>query len=122
MTGTPCGETMRSTGIGGPLTHGPYHALPPGIYDIEITMDKLEGDAGHAFFALRSAQSTTQHASFNINFDEREHFGVVARMEKIQLHQKIDDYEIYSETTPNLLLSINKIDITSGVSIAGSAT
>ncbi len=116
LTGTPCGETMRSTGAGGPLTHGPYHTLPPGIYDIEIIMDKLEGDAGQAFFALRSAQGAMEHAILRINFDEREHFGVVARMEQVQLHEQIDDYEIYSEVTPNLLISINKIDVTEKLS------
>ncbi len=113
LTGTPCGETMRSTGSGGPLTHGPYHALPPGTYDIEITMDKLEGDAGQTFFALRSARGAQEHAFLRIGFDEREHFGVVARMEQIQLHEQINDYEIYSEVTDNLLTSINKIEIKS---------
>ncbi len=116
LTGTPCGETMRSTGSGGPLTHGPYHALPPGTYDIEITMDKLEGDAGQTFFALRSARGAQEHAFLRIGFDEREHFGVVARMEQIQLHEQINDYEIYSEVTDNLLTSINKIEIKSRVS------
>jgi glycosyltransferase involved in cell wall biosynthesis len=111
MTGTPCGQAMRSTGAAGALTHGPYHALPPGTYDIEITMDKLDGDAGMILIALKSSLGAREHASLKIKFDEREHFGVIAKLERVQLDEPIDDYEIYSEITPNLLVSINKIDV-----------
>jgi glycosyltransferase involved in cell wall biosynthesis len=111
MAGTPCGETMRSTGTSGSLTHGPYRTLPPGTYDIEITMDKLEGDSGEIFFALRSGTAAKQHAELRVKFDRQEHFGVVVRMEKIRLDEPANHYEVYSETSSNLLISINKIDI-----------
>jgi hypothetical protein len=113
MVGMPCGESIRSTGAAGSLTHGPYRALPAGTYDIEIVLDKLAGAAGKAVFTMRSNQARRDHGTLDVNFDEHEHFGVVAIMHGVCLDSQIDDYEICTEITENLLISINRFTIQS---------
>jgi glycosyltransferase involved in cell wall biosynthesis len=113
LTGTASGEAMRSTGAAGPLTHGPYRALPAGAYLIKVVVDKLEGGAGRLLCALRSGQGTREHGSVQIDFDAREHFDVVVSFPQILMDSPIDDYEIYCEVTSDLLLSINRVTIES---------
>jgi len=113
LTGTASGEAMRSTGAAGPLTHGPYRALPAGAYAIEILVDKLEGGSGQLQCALRSAKGNDEHGSIQIDFDAREHFDVVISLPLIEVDSPINDYEICCEVTSDLLLSINRVTIVS---------
>jgi len=111
MVGTPCAQAICSTGAAGSLTHGPYRTLPAGTYEIAIALDKLEGASGTVRCAMRSAQARAEHGMIEINFDEHEHFGLLATITDVQLGTQVDDYEICVEVTESLLVAVNKIEI-----------
>lgn len=110
-SGVPCGESIRSIGpSSGAFTHGPYRSLPPGAYEIGILIDKLEGGRGEILIALRTKQGEREHGSFRVSFDEQEHFGVFAST-TVQLDDYVEDYEIFSEISGNIMISLNRVDI-----------
>jgi len=111
MVGTPCAQAICSTGAAGSLTHGPYRTLPAGTYEIAIALDKLEGASGTVRCAMRSAQARAEHGMIEINFDEHEHFGLLATITDVRLGTQVDDYEICVEVTESLLVAVNKIEI-----------
>jgi glycosyltransferase involved in cell wall biosynthesis len=113
MVGTAFAQATCSTGAAGPLTHGPYRTLPVGTYEVAVALDKLKGVAGKLRCSMRSDQGRKEHGAVEVSFDEQEHFDLVILIPDIEIDVRIDDYEIYTEITENLLVAVNRIDIKS---------
>lgn len=108
--GTPWGEEIRSGGAAGLLTFGPHRSLAPGRYDVCITIDKFEGDAGKIHISLRSGKGQKEHGAIKITLNQTECL-IETHIFPVTLRDFVEDYEIYSEISSGTFVSIKQIDI-----------
>lgn len=108
--GVAWGEGIRSNGLAGLLTRGPSHWLPPGTFEIKIHLDEFVGEQGHIVVAFRSLGGKREHASSTIPIHGKEYLGQTHSFELTLLDQ-IEGYEIFTEVSSGVYVSIERIDI-----------
>lgn len=110
LVGAPCAGAMRSLGQKGVLTFGPYWPLSPGKYDIEIDVVKIGGAAGDLSVRVCHQQGTKEIAASRLSFDRGELFDGAISL-SINIKERLKDFEIVTEITEGLLVSINAIRV-----------
>lgn len=108
--GVAWGQGIRSKGIAGTLTHGPRHWLPPGTYEISMHLDESVGEQGDIIIAFRSSGGKRDHATSTIRLQGREQYGYIHSF-PVTLTEQVEDYEIFSEVSSGVQVSINRIEI-----------
>lgn len=100
-----------SSGEQGPLIYGPYRTLPRGIYDIEISYDKLAGSMGKCDVLVASDSGRVQHAASNMLFDEAPAIGACYKLEKVVIEEDLEDFEVAMFIDQGLMICVREIKI-----------
>lgn len=106
--GTRCGEFMRSSGDAGILLFGPYWPLSAGSYELTIYAQKVGKSAGHLKIDVVHSQGDVQLASKDIRFHRDQECNLEISM-NLEIDRYVGDFEVITEITEGLLISIEKI-------------
>lgn len=112
--GMHVGPTIRAIGEAGFLMHGPYLALRPGRYIIEITLNETPGQRNRVEFDVVSQQGRFAHGSQTLSAGQQ--MGIVQECQNriqilIETDRFIEDLEIRCHVGPDNFIKIEKIDI-----------